>query len=131
MQISDSTGKPLMLFFTGSDWCIWCIRLQKAVFSKPKFATWAKENVVLVEIDFPKKTKLSDQLIQQNNSLKNYFKPPGYPTVYFAKVVKDTDGKIQFKTLGQIGGVDPKRCGNECDSQWITTANQLIKAEVK
>ena len=47
-----------MLFFTGSDWCGWCIRLQKEVFFKPEFTKWAAENVVLVELDFPRKSTI-------------------------------------------------------------------------
>ena len=49
MAISNETKKPLLLFFTGSDWCGWCIRLQKEVLKTPEFASWAKQNVVLVE----------------------------------------------------------------------------------
>ena len=127
IEISQKTNKPIMLFFTGSDWCGWCKVLVREVFNKPGFNKWSKKNVVLVEIDFPKKTKLSSELTSQNSSLKNIFKPRGYPTVYFVKPVKGDDGNIQFKTLGQMSGVNPKSCGNECYSQWITTASQVLK----
>ena len=56
IQISQTTGKPLMLFFTGSDWCGWCKKLVREVYKTSEFNKWAKKNVVLVEIDFPKKT---------------------------------------------------------------------------
>ena len=69
----------------------------------------------------------SPSLKAQNSSLQQIFKPRRYPTIYFAKIEKDNDGKIQFKTLGQIGGVDPKRCGNKCYDQWIATANQQLQ----
>ena len=52
--IAKKENKPMMLFFTGSDWCGWCVRLQNEVFRTPEFEKWAKENVVLVELDFPK-----------------------------------------------------------------------------
>ena len=58
-----------MLFFTGSDWCGWCIRLQKEVFFKPEFKKWANKNVVLVELDFPKRTKLDEKTLRQNRKL--------------------------------------------------------------
>ena len=45
--------KLVLVDFTGSDWCGWCIKLDKEVFSKPEFKTYAKENLVLVELDFP------------------------------------------------------------------------------
>jgi len=121
IEISQKTNKPIMLFFTGSDWCGWCKKLVREVYKTPEFNKWAKKNVVLVEIDFPKRTKLSKELTSQNNSLKNLFKPRGYPTVYFAKPVKGTDGNIQFKTLGQTGYV----AGGP--TKWIASANQFLK----
>ena len=127
IEISQKTNKPIMLFFTGSDWCGWCKVLVKEVFNKPGFDKWAKKHVVLVEVDFPRKTKLSADLIAQNNSLKNYFKPRGYPTVYFVEPVLDKDQKITLHLLGQVGGVNPRSCGTECYSQWISQANSIIK----
>ena len=58
-EISNKTKKPLLLFFTGSDWCGWCIKLQKEVLHTPEFDAWAKENVVLLELDYPKRTAQS------------------------------------------------------------------------
>ena len=55
INISMEKEKPLFFFFTGSDWCGWCIKLQKEVFFKAEFVKWAKENVVLVELDFPRR----------------------------------------------------------------------------
>ena len=55
VDISKKTKKPLMLFFTGSDWCGWCQRLQRDVFVKPEFIAWAKKNVILLELDFPRR----------------------------------------------------------------------------
>jgi thioredoxin-related protein len=60
ISISQKEKKPIMLFFTGSDWCGWCIRLQKEVFKKPEFIEWAKSNVVLVEVDFPRVNNQSE-----------------------------------------------------------------------
>ena len=121
IEISQKTNKPIMLFFTGSDWCGWCKKLVKEVYKTSEFNTWARKNVVLVEIDFPRRTKLLKELTSQNNSLKNLFKPRGYPTVYFAKPVKGADGNVQFKTLGQTGYV----AGGP--TKWIASTNQFFK----
>lgn len=121
IEISQKTNKPIMLFFTGSDWCGWCKKLVKEVYKTSEFNTWAKKNVVLVEIDFPKRTKLSSELTAQNNSLKQIFQPRGYPTVYFVKPVTGGDGNVQFKTLGQTGYV----AGGP--TKWIASANQFLK----
>lgn len=120
MEISKKTKKPLMLFFTGSDWCGWCIRLQTEVFKKPEFAVWAKENVVLVELDFPRRTALSAELTAQNNELQQFFAVQGYPTVWFVNATK-VDGKTNFDKLGSTGYL----AGGP--NNWVTVANEFLK----
>ncbi len=73
IEISIENEKPLFFFFTGSDWCGWCIRLQKEVFFKPEFEKWAEKNLTLVELDFPRRTKLSEELQTQNRELGKMF----------------------------------------------------------
>ena len=87
-KVSMKTKKPLMLFFTGSDWCGWCIRLQKEVFKTPEFAVWAKDNVVLVELDFPRRTPQEEKIKMQNAQLQQLFQVQGYPTVWLAPPTK-------------------------------------------
>src|SRR5215203_3903781 len=65
--------KLVLMDFTGSDWCSWCMKLDKEVFSKPDFKTFAKDNLVLLTVDFPNK-KLSRKLEKQNEELKTQFK---------------------------------------------------------
>ena len=120
MEISKKTKKPLMLFFTGSDWCGWCIRLQTEVFKKPEFAAWAKDNVVLVEVDFPRRTALSAELTAQNNELQQFFAVQGYPTVWFVNATS-VDGKANFDKLGSTGYL----AGGP--SAWLNVANGFIK----
>ena len=67
---SYETKKPIMLFFTGSDWCGWCIRLQNEVFRTETFTQWAKENVILVELDFPRKKEQPQTIKDQNRQLQ-------------------------------------------------------------
>ena len=65
-------NKSLLIDFTGSDWCGWCIRLQEEVFSKDEFKKGVAEDYVLVEIDFPQnEAKLSDETKAQNEKLGN------------------------------------------------------------
>ena len=108
-----------MLFFTGSDWCGWCIKLQKAVFSKPDFVKWATKNVVLVELDFPRRTKISEELTAQNRNLQQMFGVRGYPTVWLVTPTI-SDGKVNFNKLGSQGYV---RGG---PSAWIAGANKIL-----
>lgn len=102
ITISTKEKKPMLLFFTGSDWCGWCIRLQKEVLKTPEFATWAKKNVVLVELDFPRNTPQSDAIKSQNAGIQQAFGVQGYPTVWFASA-KQKDGKPSFTGIGNTG----------------------------
>jgi len=118
-EIAIKTKKPLLFFFTGSDWCGWCIRLQKEVFTKPEFATWAKENVVLVDLDFPRRKQLSPELTKQNNELQQMFGVRGYPTVWMVTPTM-VDKKVNFEKLGSTGYVAG---GPE---KWLAGANQIL-----
>ena len=120
INLSVKKEKPLLFFFTGSDWCGWCIRLQKAVFSKPEFKSWATKNVVLVELDFPRRTKLPVKLEKQNRELQQLFGVRGYPSVWFVTPTI-ADGKVNFNKLGSQGYV---RGG---PSAWIAGANKILK----
>ena len=104
-QIAMDENKPMLLFFTGSDWCGWCIRLQKEVFFKLDFQKWAKNNVVLVELDFPRRTQLDQATKSQNYQLQSVFKVRGYPTIHFVNPERKPDGKINFNALGKTGYV--------------------------
>ena len=120
ITISQKENKPLMLFFTGSDWCGWCIRLQKEVFFKPEFTKWAAENVVLVELDFPRKKAQSKELRAQNAQLQQQFQVRGYPTIWFVKADKNSSGQVNLSQLGRTGYVKGG------PAVWIATANQQL-----
>jgi protein disulfide-isomerase len=119
MKISKKSKKPLFLFFTGSDWCGWCIRLQKEVFKTPEFEKWAKKNVVLVELDFPRKTAQDPAIQRQNAELQQTFAVQGYPTVWIVNASKK-DGKINLEKLGSTGYL----AGGP--TAWLANANQIL-----
>jgi protein disulfide-isomerase len=119
-QIAIKTKKPLLMFFTGSDWCGWCIRLQNEVLKKPEFAAWAKENVVLLELDYPRRTPQLPEIQKQNMELQQMFEVRGYPTIWLANPSKK-DGKTNLEKLGSTGYVAG---GPE---KWLETANQILK----
>ncbi len=97
---SKKTGRPILADFTGSDWCGWCKKLDAEVFSTDEFEKWAKENVVLLTVDFPKGRKLDDSLIEQNNGLKTKYGIKGFPTIVFF----DHEGKELGRTGYAEGG---------------------------
>ena len=87
--------KLVLLDFTGSDWCGWCIKLDKEVFSQAEFADYAKKNLVLVELDFPRSKEQSKEIKAQNTKLQGEFKIQGYPTI----IVLNSEGK----KVGELG----------------------------
>jgi len=73
--------KLVLVDFTGSDWCGWCMRLKAQVFDTADFAAFAEANLVLVEVDFPRRKALPEQQRINNSILQNKFRVQGYPTV--------------------------------------------------
>jgi thiol:disulfide interchange protein len=102
--LSKKTGKPIMANFTGSDWCGWCKRLTADVFSKPEFSTWAAKNVILLELDFPRRKQVPTEIKQQNQMLQQTFKVTGYPTVWVFNLEKDaSSGNFSIDAIGKTG----------------------------
>ncbi len=87
--------KMVMMDFTGSDWCGWCIKLHKEVFSQQEFIDYAKANLVLVEVDFPNRKPQTDELKKANGALQKKYGIKGYPTI----IVLDGEGK----KVGELG----------------------------
>jgi thioredoxin-related protein len=93
--------KDLLLDFTGSDWCTWCIRLRKEVFDEEAFKKSAPGQFVLVELDFPQDaSKQPEMLRKQNEALRDTFGIEGYPSI----VLLDSEGRPYAQTGYQKGG---------------------------
>jgi thioredoxin-related protein len=107
--LAAKDGKDLLLEFTGSDWCPYCIELRQKVFDTPEFKKEAPKSFVLVELDFPNNVKQSDQIRQQNAQLAETYGVGGYPTM----VLTDAKGEpyAQVGYNGQAEQVVPKLIG--------------------
>lgn len=99
-ELAKKEKKLLLVDFTGSDWCGWCVRLKKEVFNKPAFKAWAAKNVVLVELDFPKRKMQDAATKKQNNALRQKYGIRGYPTILFLKPDGTKVGKSGYKRGG-------------------------------
>ena len=118
LATAKSSHKYVLIDFNGSDWCGPCIQMKKAVFSTPAFATYAKKNLILLDIDYPQQKKLPDALKKQNERLKGQYgiDRSGYPTV----VLLDPNGK----KLGQLEGY-----GGETSADMIAWVEKLKKGK--
>jgi len=99
---AQKEGKDLLLNFSGSDWCRWCILLDKEVFSQEEFAKEAEKYFVFILVDFPNDmSNQTDEVRKQNNQLARMYSFQGYfPTLYVAAA----DGKPYAKAEYQEGG---------------------------
>ncbi len=100
VAIAKKENKKVFLQFSGSDWCKWCIRLNNEVLFTPVFADWAKDNMVLVNLDFPRTIPQTDAVKNYNRGLMNKYGVRGFPTV----LLLDKNGNVVFQTGYQAGG---------------------------
>jgi thioredoxin-related protein len=77
---AKAENKLVLMNFTGSDWCGWCMRFKKKVYSTAEFAEYAAKNLILVELDFPDKKPQSEELKKANQALQSKYKVTEFPT---------------------------------------------------
>ena len=99
-SLAKKDGKVILIDFTGSDWCGWCIRMKKEALDLKEFTDYATKNVVLFEADFPNKKPQSDDLKKQNKDLQKKYAVNGFPTF----VLVDADGKELGRQVGYLKG---------------------------
>ena len=92
---AKANNKLMLVDFTGSDWCGWCIKLDREVFSKPEFQEYATKHLVLMEVDFPKGKSQSAEQKAQNRDLAGQYAIQGFPTI----LVINAEGK----KVGELG----------------------------
>lgn len=95
-QEAKANNKLLLLNFTGSDWCGYCIVFDREVLSKQQFKDYASKNLVLLEVDFPRRKEQSVDTRRQNQELAQQFQIDGFPTI----VVLNGDGRILWQYEG-------------------------------
>ena len=100
---AQAQNKHVFLFFTGSDWCGWCKRLDREILSTDDFKHYAADNLILVELDFPRHHPQAEDLKTQNEQLAAQFRIQGFPTV----IVLDGNGRPVGKLGYQEGGPGP------------------------
>ena len=99
IKVAKAEKKAILVDFTGSDWCGWCIRLKKEVFDQKEFAAVTKD-FVLVELDYPQKKKQSPEEKAKNQALAKKFSIEGFPTI----MLLNSDGEPFAQTGYQAGG---------------------------
>lgn len=98
--LATALNRPILINFTGSDWCGWCVKLHKEVFAHDEFKDFAMSNLVLYEADFPRRKKVDAKVKAFNRTLFEKYGLRGYPSI----VMTDADGKKLVKTGYKEGG---------------------------
>jgi len=101
--LAKAQNKKILVFFTGSDWCQFCKILVEEVLSQQTFLDYAKDNLVLVELDFPTdEVEMSEAQKAHNEQWKDQLSVPGYPTVFL------TDSSVNAYGLTGFQGETPQ-----------------------
>lgn len=96
-QVAAEKRLPILVDFSGSDWCSWCKLMEKDVFTKPAWREYAEEQLMMVLIDFPNDTsRVPEKYVERNQELKAQYRISGYPTY----VILDVDGETELGRLG-------------------------------
>ena len=112
MKAAKANRRPILIYFTGSDWCPSCKRLKAEVLGTKEFKEWAQKSVVLLELDYPKSQFQEPGLRRQNTYLRDKFMIQGYPTVIFVNSQGDAIGKTGYIEGGP--------------ANWIEKADELL-----
>lgn len=100
MEVAKASGRPVLVDFSGSDWCGWCIKLDEEVFSQPEFVRYATNAFVMFQADFPQRKAVPEATKRQNEELAAQYGVEGFPTV----LILAPDGKVLARTGYQPGG---------------------------
>jgi len=91
------SGKKILLIFSGSDWCLPCIRLEKNILADSAFRQFASEHLVIVEADFPQRKKIPPVLKAQYETLADRFDPEGaFPKIVLLTADRSLVGVLSY-----------------------------------
>tara|TARA_B110000285_G_C15096956_1_gene602613 strand:+ start:115 stop:555 length:441 start_codon:yes stop_codon:yes gene_type:complete len=99
---STTVNKPILLVFSGSDWCAPCIKLDRDIWTTPAFQSYAKEHLILYKADFPRRkaNQLPEPLASENKQLAEQYNSKGYfPLVVLLSPKKEVLGQTAYLNI--------------------------------
>ncbi len=113
-EIAQEKELPIFVDFTGSDWCGWCFKLRDEIFSQEEFIQYSTENLVLVELDFPRDIPQTRETKAYNDNLARKYEIRGFPTI----LLLNSEGQVIAQTGYQYGGA----------AKYVEHLQELLKA---
>ncbi|MEN9656193.1 MAG: hypothetical protein RL311_1139 [Bacteroidota bacterium] len=93
LELAKTENKNVLLYFSGSDWCAPCVKFKKFIVNTPEFQSFATENLILYNADFPRlsKNKLAKEVEKENETLADKYNSKGiFPLI----LLLDTEGNV-------------------------------------
>lgn len=100
LQVAKRTGKPIFIFFTGSNWCTWCQKLQKEVLDTREFAEAMGDQFIFLELDFPRNKPQDPKIAEQNKKLQELWGVKGFPEIIIIDKSEKKLGNLGYKAGG-------------------------------
>jgi len=99
--LSKQTNKPVLLVFSGTDWCVPCMQFERHILSDTVFLNYAKGHLVILKADFPQKAKVAPNLKRQYELLADQYDPNGdFPLIVLLDTDKKNIGNVLFIDQG-------------------------------
>ncbi|MDY0016273.1 MAG: thioredoxin family protein [Candidatus Delongbacteria bacterium] len=106
LKTAGEKNLTLLVNFTGSDWCGWCFRLRDEVFIHPEFIEYAKNSLVLVELDYPQKKEQTDEMKAYNRKILEKYGVRGFPTILLINKEGIEIGRTGYRQGGAAAYVE-------------------------
>jgi protein disulfide-isomerase len=90
---------PILLYFTGSDWCQWCQKMDSTILSDPSFVEKVRGHFVFVKLDFPMKSEQNENVAKTNARLQEQFQVKGFPTIVIVNAKGDILGETGYRDM--------------------------------
>ncbi|HLP03653.1 MAG TPA: thioredoxin family protein [Opitutaceae bacterium] len=100
VSAAQGTGREILLFFTGSDWCGWCMKLEAEVLGTEEFKEYASGNLALVKLDFPRRVAQSEFTKNRNRELQQKYGIGGYPAIVVLNEAGEEVGRLGYQPGG-------------------------------
>lgn len=100
LEVAKKEHKPVILLFTGSDWCTWCKKLEREVLQQNEFASMCANEFIFVKVDFPHNPRLPSEVEREHRGLKNRYGVRGLPKMVMLNEKQEQIAYVGYRRGG-------------------------------